>query len=168
MSMQYVLPNSNINTGFGIEIMSLEDLMADDKAKEDFWQLFSKLTNEEVAFHHAVGLTLNGGYTKEALLSYCKDHEQVFFVTDDNNRRIGCCEIRYDRKFDTHRVCCVYIDSKYRGRGLGKLLMQEVIREYEGKDLSLNVSAGNPIAMKLYASLGFTVTDHVMLYKNKK
>ena len=50
----------------------------------------------------------------------------------------------------------VYIatHSKYRGKGIGRLLMQEAIRHADG-DIALHVEADNP-ARNLYESLGFT------------
>lgn len=48
----------------------------------------------------------------------------------------------------------IAIDSNFRGKGLGKVLMQKAITSITG-DIALHVEANNP-AKKLYEKLGFT------------
>ena len=60
----------------------------------------------------------------------------------------------------------VYIATHqdYRGKGIGKKLMQETIKATEG-DIALHVEADNP-AVKLYEKVGFTKPYLEMRYKS--
>ena len=57
------------------------------------------------------------------------------------------------------RVWGVYVDPAFRGHGLGRSVMQAVIRHartWQGVDyLDLSVSANSPAALNLYTRLGF-------------
>jgi ribosomal protein S18 acetylase RimI-like enzyme len=60
-------------------------------------------------------------------------------------------------------ICYVIIDEKYRKQGLGKKMIQ-LIEEfcrlnYPHKELFLNVSKDNVIAIKLYEDLGYSSYD---------
>jgi ribosomal protein S18 acetylase RimI-like enzyme len=52
----------------------------------------------------------------------------------------------------------IAINSEYRGQGIGRILMSEIIKqaEFDGyKSLSLSVNPENTSAVKLYEKLGF-------------
>lgn len=72
-------------------------------------------------------------------------------VITDDNPKLG------------HRatIVAVYVDPEYRGRGLGKAVMNAAIdfcKSLEGiNSVRLAVSENSPEARKLYESLGFTV-----------
>lgn len=60
-------------------------------------------------------------------------------------------------------VLGILINSAYRGRGLGKLLMKEAIRRCRGKFeiIELSVFANNDVARRLYAGLGFQTVGRI-------
>lgn len=60
----------------------------------------------------------------------------------------------------------IAVHSEYRGKGIGKRLIQEVINRVSG-DIKLHVEYDNP-AKKLYERLGFTTKYAEMRYTQKE
>lgn len=58
-------------------------------------------------------------------------------------------------------ICSFCVDEKYRGQGLGKLLLDTVINHFKNKGdnvtLSLQVRVNNSTAISLYKSRGFII-----------
>jgi len=53
----------------------------------------------------------------------------------------------------------VYVDARFRGRGLGRLLLKEIIAAAQGQDYHVmigGIDAENAVSIKLHESLGFT------------
>jgi len=55
-------------------------------------------------------------------------------------------------------IGCIAVKAEYRGRGIGGLLMREVVTRYPTKDMVLEVRPWNRSALRLYASAGFRET----------
>ena len=52
----------------------------------------------------------------------------------------------------------VYVDARFRGRGIGKRLLQEVIAAAQGQDYHVlvgGIDAANAVSIRLHESLGF-------------
>lgn len=65
----------------------------------------------------------------------------------------------------------VIVDEKYRGQGLGRKLMEELIKIGKEKDLSLITLTSNPkreAARNLYQSLGFKLKDTGFFFRELK
>lgn len=163
MAMQYKLPGTINNEQFGVEIIPIEEFLKDSQAKNDFYKLLMELVEDENEYRKTTHLTLNGIYTPESTFSTAKEWDKIYFVLDGQNHRIGCCQTNYDTRFATIHVGCVVITKLFRGRGLGNMLMNRVVEDHPGQDLTLTVSAGNPRGIKFYQDKGFTVTDYKMV-----
>jgi L-amino acid N-acyltransferase YncA len=53
----------------------------------------------------------------------------------------------------------IYVDARFRGRGIGRLLLKEVIAAAQGQDYHVmvgGIDAANAVSIKLHESLGFT------------
>jgi phosphinothricin acetyltransferase len=53
----------------------------------------------------------------------------------------------------------IYVDARFRGRGLGRLLLQEIIAAAQGQDYHVmvgGIDAANAVSIRLHESLGFT------------
>lgn len=103
-----------------------------------------------------------------------------------DNTLIGVCDIHMQTKeaMQHEGVFGISVKNEYRGKGIGKLLMQTVIDEAlktipQLKILTLGVFGNNGIACSMYENLGFTkfgtlpegilhqgkYIDHVYMYK---
>ena len=61
----------------------------------------------------------------------------------------------------------VVVDEKLRGQGIGKLLMERLLNlALEKECQQVKLTALNPIAKKLYESLGFDKKDHIYFNKD--
>ena len=54
-------------------------------------------------------------------------------------------------------IANVCVDKRYRGRGIGKRMMIEFMKELDGEVLHLEAVKDNVSALKLYQSLGFEI-----------
>jgi ribosomal protein S18 acetylase RimI-like enzyme len=52
-------------------------------------------------------------------------------------------------------VACICVDEQHRGQGIGKTLLNQVIKTNKYSDIYLHVKESNFIAQKLYTSSGF-------------
>lgn len=91
-----------------------------------------------------------------------KSGQKVVLVAEDNGRVIGSTRITLGKEREDHiGTFGIAIKSGYRGIGLGKYLMAEIIKLAKktfGKKLKivmLNVFDGNKPAMSLYKKMGF-------------
>ena len=90
-----------------------------------------------------------------------KEPNEFKVFAEDNGRLVGKMEVEWDTR---QKICHnaevygVYVDPKYRGQGLGKMLMEEVERvakEHGITRLWLDVVVTQEPAMALYRKLGF-------------
>ena len=75
---------------------------------------------------------------------------------------IGACYV--DTSSSRLIILGVCIDPVFRNRGLGKLMMEQLLSKYAisyGRPISLQVSGNNGVAKQLYEKLGFTVTSQL-------
>ena len=97
-------------------------------------------------------------YPKSLLSYYLVLAEDTSFVIEVDGKVVGYVIVLI-RWGNLGHILSVAIDPKYRGRGLGRLLLKEAIesirREKGVKVFRLEVRASNVPAIKLYRSLGF-------------
>ena len=74
--------------------------------------------------------------------SYTVDNENAGFIIFD---------IIYDRC----EIIDIYTVEKFRNVGIATKLINEIIKDYEIKNITLEVSVNNEVAIKLYKKLGF-------------
>ena len=64
--------------------------------------------------------------------------------------------IEYNDIYDSVDIVNIYVLEDYRGKGIGKSLMEKLISLSLGKkNITLEVSVLNDVAISLYESLGF-------------
>lgn len=85
----------------------------------------------------------------------------IFKSIDEKNCMTGMCELgAIDRKYKTASLCRIFVDPKYRGKGIADKLISYVINyafnELDLRRLELNVYSYNSAAIKSYERLGFT------------
>lgn len=101
---------------------------------------------------------------KSCLAMCCIDRQKLKpFVLLEGNRAVGFIGLRVDKKKDEYLVNLLLIDRRFQGRGYGKILLQygiEYLKARGAKELSIGVNRRNPVARRLYESVGF-VADSV-------
>lgn len=96
------------------------------------------------------------------------DHIHDVFVIYDGDTPVGCASFKHYEE-GVAEVKRVFVRKDYRGRGLSKLLMEQVeSKATEQGYQSLILETGKPMlpAIGLYTSLGYQVIDNYGQYKN--
>jgi ribosomal protein S18 acetylase RimI-like enzyme len=93
--------------------------------------------------------------------------EKMYFAEIDG-RWVGMVGAYQDEKTKLKHILnivSVYVSPSFRGQGIGKALLQQVINEAkrntEIKKLSLGVAISQESALALYESLGFIKSGHL-------
>lgn len=124
-------------------------------------ELFNRWENDE----DVIGfLSISKGRTMEETIREFiqreSDPSMFDFLVVHQGKKIGRAYLsRYDKNARSIDITRIYIgESEYRGRGLGRALMEELLRfcfeELELNRVTLDFFDGNP-ARELYLSLGF-------------
>lgn len=111
--------------------------------------------------------------TLDQISEHCQHREVLPFVFTVNDVNAGYVELF--RISESHfRICRVYICSGFRGQGISKAMLTQLIEltqeNYQVSKLSLVVFEQNHAARNSYASLGFRVTSKqsdVRLFEGK-
>lgn len=104
-------------------------------------------------------LTLPENYPMELWEEIISAH--CSFVLLENSVVIGYCCI------DRNSIMSFAILPEYRGKGLGKRLINESLEYVKSKKwsyINLHVRVDNDIAQKLYLSVGFEIVETVVKY----
>jgi predicted GNAT family N-acyltransferase len=83
-------------------------------------------------------------------------HGNYFFVAKDNDNIIGVIRLRKDNERPLHdRVSTFCVDKSYRGKGVGSLLFQEVLKLAIKFNVKILVVKASLFAEPIYAHWGF-------------
>lgn len=115
----------------------------------------------------ALALDLHEGKrtpTREEADKMMSDKNTILLVVRDGERIVGMATLYIIQKLErrTSYLEDVIVSSEYRGQGLGKRLIEEVIRmaqERGAKAISLTTQSKRVAANKLYESAGFMKRD---------
>ena len=95
----------------------------------------------------------------------CKNKSNFYpFILEDNGKVVGHLILRNpgDNKF-VFRLGFIIVDSKVRGMGYGKALINEDIKyakkEFSAEEINLGVFTVNKSAIECYKSSGFKIID---------
>ena len=94
--------------------------------------------------------------------------DKVFALIQVERQLCGYCQ-RTERKEERELGWALHPD--YWGRGIGKAAVAQWVEESRGKPLMLTVQKNNPVALGLYQSRGFCITEerensYVMYYQS--
>ncbi len=89
-----------------------------------------------------------------------KGRAEAIYVAESENRLVGFALLR--SKIGTEKVGeieLIAVDPAFHGRGIGKALVAEAIRHYQGKtsEIQVGTQAKNLQAIGLYTRMGFSV-----------
>lgn len=122
----------------------------------------------------------------EGRLEAIKNKKAVHLLAFCNNQLIAATDVHMKDKTEQHvGILGISVARDFRGEGLGKLLMQLVLKEVEKeirelKIVTLEVYSTNNVAQKIYQKFGFVkygllpngitrdgnLEDAILMYKN--
>lgn len=95
-------------------------------------------------------------WSEQSLIESAEDRNNIYFVVKIEDEIAGYCGCK--GIFDEGHILHIAIKEKYRGRGIGKEFLREVMHRVKDKGLNkftLEVRESNEFAIKLYKGLGF-------------
>lgn len=118
-------------------------------------------------------------------LEKIKNKKGIKLIVFIDNKFIGVADITMQSSVESHiGIFGIIVADGFRGEGIGKLLMENVIAEAlkeipELKIIQLSVFANNPVAIEFYQQMGFRefgnlpegilhkgkFVDHIYMYK---
>jgi RimJ/RimL family protein N-acetyltransferase len=137
-----------------------------EKFIEDRWQDYrdlrlESLKNEPIAF--------SSSYEEEQLTPeniWRERIKNIWFVIEDD-KPIGLAGIFRNNRLKTNHVCemfGVYVRKEYRGKGVGKRLIETVLTEIQNlkgiKIINVGVNPTQKAAKHLYNQYGFKTVAH--------
>ncbi len=128
---------------------------------ESIWpHTYSDYISKE-QLHYMLDLMYNQG----ELLSQLKKG-YVFLMASEEDKDVGfACYSIIDRTINAYKLHKIYILPEMHGKGVGKILMNEVVnlvKRNNGKTLELNVNKNNK-AKDFYLKIGFKIKESVTL-----
>ena len=139
--------------------------------ENDYITLISWIDSEELNFQWG-GPSFTFPLNFEQLKNHYKNSKIHPFVLMFSAQPVGYVELVRESDF-RFRICRVYILDGFRGKGLAKEMLTQIIRlakkQYSAKVLSLAVFKHNFVAKRCYQSLGFIekkVTQHRLKAKS--
>jgi ribosomal protein S18 acetylase RimI-like enzyme len=136
---------------------------------EAFWQIrLERLQLEPRAFTESVQEHMKTTVADAAARLRSSSPESDFVVSAlDDGHLVGMAGYYREKGEKIHHkghVWGVYVRQEYRGQGVGKALMSELLRRVRAQagleQVNLSVSADQLAAKQLYLSLGFEVYGH--------
>ena len=104
-------------------------------------------------------------YPLQLFVFYYKLSPETFIVVECSSNVVGYAIGLIEG--DVGHIISLAVDPKFRGRGLGKLLLRELEKRLVSagaKVFKLEVSVNNLIALRMYTSLGYRVVNLIRNY----
>ena len=113
-------------------------------------------------------------FTVENIKNTIKDSSRIILIAENKNHLIGCVEIALNEKCpvelqqDCPEIVVLYVLDRFKGRGIGKLLLEKAIEYIQRLNHSavwLTVYHKNQMALEFYLKNQFKIigsTDFIM------
>ncbi len=105
-------------------------------------------------------------YPRGIFMMFLENNPDTFLVAEYNGRVIGYVMAYLRPDLEGH-IMSIAVDPEYRGNGIGKALMLEVMERLVKKGaqyIGLEVRVSNEKAIKLYEKLGFRKVKRIIGY----
>jgi ribosomal protein S18 acetylase RimI-like enzyme len=79
----------------------------------------------------------------------------VYFILNEEDEAIGT--ISYKDQDDTVTIKGLTVNPEYRGKGIAKTAMKQLMEEIGNRKMALTVHPANTPALMIYLRLGFTI-----------
>lgn len=109
-----------------------------------------------------IGKTIDKNSLKKVIEKGLKSEHQIYICATDNEKLVGYCSLTIKNNLwmlaNLGNVDELVVDSEYRNRGVGKMLMKEIQSiaiKYDCKRLELDSAFHRTAAHEFYDKLGF-------------
>ncbi|MGO2343968.1 GNAT family N-acetyltransferase [Vibrio litoralis] len=130
--------------------------------KEDYDQLIGWIDSDKLNYQWG-GPNFEFPLDSVQISKHCSQAQVFPYIFVVSGQSAGYVELF--KVSEAHfRVCRVFVSDSFRGKGISKLMLSQLIdlakEQYSASLLSLAVFERNIVARNCYESLGFTVTSH--------
>ena len=139
------------------------------KAKKDDLKEYLKIKRESLKEYSKITwckITLTNNQIKKELVDSISSPKRfLLFIEDDKIIGYMICSIILSELQNYGYIDDIFVYKKFRGNGLGKMLINEfikILRKKNIKKLRLGVNIRNKKAIKMYKELGFEVKHYEM------
>ncbi|PMB77169.1 MAG: ribosomal-protein-alanine N-acetyltransferase [Fervidicoccus fontis] len=105
-------------------------------------------------------------YSISVLVSFLTLFPELFLIARHEERIVGYIA-GFMEKEDRGHIASIAVRQEYRGRGIGRKLLEEEenkMRNLNVKEVVLEVSENNEVAIRLYTSMGYKKIKRVKNY----
>lgn len=148
----------NVDEKINIKLIKNVDLKLKNKLKE----FFDKFEAEEDVIMSKTYKPGRGAEFNDIFNKWVRDG--LIYIIYDNLKEIGFAVV-LPRREDIDHISYIYIDPKYRNRGLGKKFLNFIFKNRGNKKFTLNCLVDNIGAFNLYKKLGFKIYSALMFKK---
>ncbi|PSW21695.1 N-acetyltransferase [Photobacterium sanctipauli] len=129
--------------------------------EKDFAQLIKWIDSPELNYQWG-GPAYDFPLTTEQIATHCANPDITPYLFKVNGDNVGFVELLKVSNTQ-YRLCRVFIDEAFRGRGLANNMLEEVMlkakSQFDCAEISLAVFEHNKAAKKCYEELGFETYD---------
>ncbi|MDT7888461.1 MAG: ribosomal protein S18-alanine N-acetyltransferase [Desulfurococcales archaeon] len=134
-------------------------------------ECFTNPSENMLAEIYGVELTcFKDPYPPRLLLYYLRLSQDLFIVCRSEDKVVGYAIGIIENFGKTGHVVSICVHRNYRGRGIGRRLMEileKLFREKGAIETRLEVRVSNEIAIRLYRSMGYTIAGvYTRYYSN--
>lgn len=128
-------------------------------------KLFNQLDKAQITYYKPFGIPWNT-WSKEDLLKWLPKYHKFYFLKETTSEKVvGLVALMKSMYPNTYLCREIVIDRLYRGKGLGRYLLSNVISTNKPSRLCLQCSEPNQAGIRLYESLGFRTASRFMITK---
>ncbi len=120
-------------------------------------------TYKEILSPEQLTFMLDAFYSKNTLLQNISADNHQFILALLNDKPIGFAAFEVNYKYNTTKIHKLYIHPEAQGKGIGRLLLEEIKKsslETQNSLLILNVNRFNK-ALSFYKKIGFSIIEEV-------
>ena len=141
---------------------SPEVLKKDKDLLQQLAELWMQLDATEAKYDEKFGLFFNEmPNPTEEFKKILLHHSGYYLRLDD--KAIGFTVVMDSEYKNAYWLSTLIVDSKYRGMGLGRMLIEQIFDKKKPKRAILRVSINNPAGLALYKKCGFEPISQIMV-----
>lgn len=97
--------------------------------------------------------------TAERMLGDIRDHNYHYILLEDQGTPVGYAAWQPDPQISAAFLSKLYVDTAYRGRGLGRMLLDHICQQSGARKIWLTVNKKNTNSIAAYQKMGFQIVD---------
>lgn len=157
--MKFSITNpDNTADNFEIVVGTVADILKDEYAQKAVCRIWRQLIESEKEYRAPFGIVYKKDEYPEdgpILDAMMKSKQKCYLIKTEQGKIIGIAFTSDTQFKNTYYISDVAVDAEYRGKGIGRRLMEFVLEDNVPGLPTLSVDTTNAHAIDMYRSLGF-------------